>query len=235
MQSTNKRKVRPGIYKITSSTTGKSYIGQTLYLEDRWRSHLHEVMKGEHPNRKFYKAVMELGISDFTHEILFELEDFKRLTEQEIVNVLNAKEIELIAKYDSKNNGYNTESGGGRTVRADYSLMTITEKEEAKKLKYKINRDIKHKNRTPEQIEKISEQHKKFMKVRRKEKRLTGEWQEYRSKVRQTERYKEYMREYKKKYRQSAEWKAKHKARVEKRKALKLLENNKNKEGENND
>ena len=56
---------------------------------------------------------------------------------------------------------------------------------------------------------------------RRSKKREDGSWQEYRAKVRQTERYQNYMREYMRKYKSTPEWKAAYKLRKAAREAKK--------------
>lgn len=230
MQSTNKRKIRPGIYKFTSKTTGKSYIGQSLYLEDRLNLHHHTINREDHKNRKWHKAVLTLDWEDFVYEVLFEIIDFKNKTEQELIDILNEKEIEFIAQYNSYKKGYNSNSGGGRRARQDYSGLTLEEKVALQKKNYRKQKQIKRDNRTPQQIQEEYIQHKDYMISRRSKKREDGSWQEYRAKVRQTERYQNYMREYMRKYKSTPEWKAAYKlrkaAREAKKKELSMIQNN---------
>jgi hypothetical protein len=63
------------IYKITSKTTNKSYIGQTLShcfknpewiktgINNRWKKHMNESKKFK--DRPLYKDMNEIGIHDF--------------------------------------------------------------------------------------------------------------------------------------------------------------------------
>jgi len=68
------------IYKITSQTEGKSYIGQCHLTKDknekpylygprgRWNDHRYS--STQHPDRPFYKAVNKYGFDDFKIEVL---------------------------------------------------------------------------------------------------------------------------------------------------------------------
>ena len=54
------------IYKHTSKTSGKVYIGQTNNINVRWKP-------GAYRNcAKFYAAIQKYGWDDFEHEILEE-------------------------------------------------------------------------------------------------------------------------------------------------------------------
>ena len=85
------------IYKHTSKTSGKVYIGQTNNINVRWKP-------GAYRNcAKFYAAIQKYGWDDFEHEIL---EDNLTLEEA------NQRETYYIELYDSINNGYNLNTGG---------------------------------------------------------------------------------------------------------------------------
>ena len=88
------------VYKHTSPN-GKVYIGITSQVpEKRWLNGW-----GYVGNVYFTKAIQKYGWDNFTHEILFD-----GMTKEEA----EAKEIELIAQYDSTNRsrGYNISLGG---------------------------------------------------------------------------------------------------------------------------
>lgn len=88
------------VYKHTSPN-GKVYIGITkLSVERRWQE-----WKNYKTSSHFNNAIKKYGWDNIKHEILF-----TGLSRSEA----EAKEIELIAKYDSTNqrNGYNIEKGG---------------------------------------------------------------------------------------------------------------------------
>ena len=89
------------IYKYTSKTTGKCYIGQVL-------EHRLEIRQNRHKNDKldihFYRARDKYGYEDFNFEIV----------EKDIdPNNLDLREIYWISHYNSFNNGYNSTIGGG--------------------------------------------------------------------------------------------------------------------------
>lgn len=89
------------VYKHTSPS-GKVYIGITRQDPiKRWQRGY-----GYIDNQHFFSAIRLYGWDNFTHEILFD-----NLTAEDAV----AKEIELIAFYDStdKDKGYNRDLGGG--------------------------------------------------------------------------------------------------------------------------
>jgi group I intron endonuclease len=88
------------VYKHTSPH-GKVYIGITSMLpRRRW-----QYGWGYQQNTHFFSAIKKYGWENFSHEILF-----SSLTKEEA----EAKEIELIAKFDSTNpqKGYNLDLGG---------------------------------------------------------------------------------------------------------------------------
>ena len=92
-----------GIYKITNKITGKTYVGQSIHIEQRWKEHLQG--KG---SKQLHKDILELGIENFIFEIL-------ELCEKE--NLLE-KEKFWVAFYNSYNDGYNENEGGDNSIQA---------------------------------------------------------------------------------------------------------------------
>jgi len=91
------------IYKHTSKTSGKSYIGKTSKtLNKRLNEHVKRANR-EANNTHFENALLKYGIDDFISEILEECEDS---------NNSNAREKYWIKYYDTFNNGYNMTKGG---------------------------------------------------------------------------------------------------------------------------
>ena len=90
-----------GIYKITNQINGKIYIGQSMNISRRWRSHRtdYQVQDGY-----LYTAMRKYGIENFNFEIIDEC-----LPEE-----LNDREIKWIDHYKSNNReyGYNLTAGG---------------------------------------------------------------------------------------------------------------------------
>jgi group I intron endonuclease len=64
------RNKKAGIYCFTNKTTGKRYIGQSVYMMDRKGHHLMDLRKNEHDNDYFQKAFNKYGEEDFVFEIL---------------------------------------------------------------------------------------------------------------------------------------------------------------------
>jgi hypothetical protein len=92
------------IYKITNEKTGKSYIGYTSKtIEDRWKIHL-KFSKRKNNKNHFSCAIRKYNLSDWKKEIL--ISKIKNIQEAE------RKEIEMISKYDTYKNGYNSTLGG---------------------------------------------------------------------------------------------------------------------------
>lgn len=91
------------IYKATSKTSGKSYIGLTSRsLKFRQRKHLEEVNRGKF-NYHFYKAIKKYGWDDFVWTILDRTDDYEELKQLEIY---------YIGKFNTYENGYNMTLGG---------------------------------------------------------------------------------------------------------------------------
>jgi len=59
-----------GIYSITNKTTGKRYIGQTVYLNGRKGDHLLNLRRNQHDNDYLQKAFNKYGEEDFIFEVL---------------------------------------------------------------------------------------------------------------------------------------------------------------------
>ena len=89
-----------GIYKITNLINNKSYIGQSVDINRRFRSH--KSYPFEKSNYPLYRAFKKYGIDNFSFEILEECP----------IEELNEKEIYYINYYDTYNNGYNQTTGG---------------------------------------------------------------------------------------------------------------------------
>ena len=89
-----------GIYKITNTTNGKCYIGQSRDIEARWAKHLSSYKS--YPEWELYRAFKKYGIGAFSFEVI----------EECTIEELNEREIYWIAHFDSFNNGYNMTLGG---------------------------------------------------------------------------------------------------------------------------
>lgn len=93
------------IYKITSKTSKKSYIGQTINYHTRIKKHK---METSNTNTHFGRAIRKYGWKDFIVEVV---EDNLPL------EILDEREKYWINYFDTVNNGYNSTYGakGGNT------------------------------------------------------------------------------------------------------------------------
>lgn len=88
-----------GIYKITEIESQKVYIGQSVDIKGRWRTHCRRGIKAEIGTaNKLYENLFEIGLENFTFEVV-EVVERNRLTERENF---------WIEFYDSKNWGFNS-------------------------------------------------------------------------------------------------------------------------------
>ena len=92
------------IYVIKNSINEKVYVGQTRNLSQRWSSHRYSARKD---HRALYVAMREIGVENFTFELLEECSDEQTASDQETL---------WVEKFNSFNSGYNLTSGGGYHV-----------------------------------------------------------------------------------------------------------------------
>ena len=95
-----------GIYKIENKLNGKVYIGQSIFIEDRWKNHK---IIGKNKNYIFhykplYQDMYNYGLDNFEFSII----------EKCLKENLNDREVYWIKYYNSyQPNGYNLTYGGG--------------------------------------------------------------------------------------------------------------------------
>jgi group I intron endonuclease len=111
------------VYLHKNKINEKCYVGQTgQKIENRWkkegRAYLDIVTNGKYKHPKFAPAILKYGWNNFDHIILAENLSLKES---------NRLEKEMIIKYNSFNNGYNSTIGG------DGSLGIKRSKEQIKK------------------------------------------------------------------------------------------------------
>lgn len=128
------------IYKATSKTTGKSYIGQTTKsLRERKSEHIREAFSGSYDSRtKFYKAIRTFTPWDFVWGVILEI-DSSTLTEEQLISILNDKEREFVKLYNSFRDGYNSNRGGGNHVKG-FKYASKEEKAKARQMRRKAKR-----------------------------------------------------------------------------------------------
>lgn len=103
------------VYKATSKTTGKVYIGITTNTLD-YRKNQHKRAASEsQKNYHFYNAIQKYGFDDFIFEVI---ED--NITD---VKALQKREVYWIKFYNSYEDGYNSTRGGEGTITRDDELI----------------------------------------------------------------------------------------------------------------
>lgn len=89
-----------GVYKITNSLNGKSYIGQSKDIKKRFNTHKSAINRSLDDPRgqgPLYDAMRKYGVDNFVFEVLEECSESE----------LDEREEYYISLYDSVNNGYN--------------------------------------------------------------------------------------------------------------------------------
>jgi len=72
-----------GIYKITEIESQRCYVGQAVDVAQRWKQHIRRGVGADPPTRnKLYPAMMELGVENFTFELIEECPQ-EKLNERE--------------------------------------------------------------------------------------------------------------------------------------------------------
>ena len=95
-----------GIYKIININTGKFYLGGSVNIYSRWRLHLHELRKNDHPNARLQNTFNKHGESAFTFTII-------ELCEPENLTTREQFYLDTIKPYI---NGYNIAMGAARVM-----------------------------------------------------------------------------------------------------------------------
>jgi group I intron endonuclease len=128
------------IYHLVSPN-GKSYVGQTVNLKQRFNKYSNANCKGQ---PKIYNAILKYGFDSFTIEIL---ESFDKT--ENYIDKLNKLEIFYIAKFNSVDCGLNLTGGGDGAS----NLSKESRKKQAESLKrfYQTEEGIETRNKMSEQ------------------------------------------------------------------------------------
>ena len=98
------RKKMIGIYCIRNAVNGKRYIGQSVGIENRRRSHFSSLRNGSHYSKHLQRAFVKYGVEVFEFVVLEECDE----------NMLDVRERVWIGYYQTTDlrYGYNNDSGG---------------------------------------------------------------------------------------------------------------------------
>lgn len=149
-----------GIYKITTRTNNKVYIGSSTNIKQRWYSHLNKLRKNIHPNKHLLNAYNLYGEKDLEFSIIEIIQDLKILIEREQYY------LDIYLSYD-RNIGYNirtkAETNIGHVVSEETrqkQRISSSGKKHSEETKIKISLANKGKKVSEESKKKISESKK---------------------------------------------------------------------------
>lgn len=77
-----------GIYSITNTTNGRVYIGSSEDIEERWRYHRADLVRGSHDNMDIQADYNVNGLSVFVFSVVEEC-TMDRLVERETLHVMS--------------------------------------------------------------------------------------------------------------------------------------------------
>lgn len=93
-----------GIYEIKCNATNKVYIGQSIDVDNRLKTHLNELKNNNHCNKELQEDFNTYGSINFEFKIIASCEP----------EVLNCLEKYYIDKYSELNKSYNVKAGGAK-------------------------------------------------------------------------------------------------------------------------
>lgn len=94
-----------GIYRIVNKINNKCYVGQSIDINNRIKSHFYYLSRNWYGNYKLQNAWNKYGEDNFYWEVI----------EECLEENLDEREIYWISFYNSFNNGYNQTQGGQGT------------------------------------------------------------------------------------------------------------------------
>lgn len=146
-------KINSGIYKFQNKINGKIYIGQTKYLDTRYRQHKCELLKGIHHNPYLQNAVNQYGFENFDYSIVKKCD----------VNELDYWEEYYFNFYNSQNRdyGYNIKNAGNESDLPEETKVKIKLANRGKncKLTAQSVEDIKLRRLSGERCKDLAEQY----------------------------------------------------------------------------
>lgn len=111
--------IKTGIYKFENKINNKIYVGQSTNINKRYFGHLYDALNRPDKGSGVDPAILKYGIENFDFTILEECD----------VSLLDEKEIQWIAYYDSYHKGYNRTPGGKSLRGEEHPRAILTEKD----------------------------------------------------------------------------------------------------------
>lgn len=97
-----------GIYQITNTLNGKHYIGSSIDVNYRYKTHLSNLRNNKHSNSKFQNAVNKYGLDKFQFQILEECNSDELLILEQLYIDRADKEMLYNLTYIAGAGGYDT-------------------------------------------------------------------------------------------------------------------------------
>lgn len=147
---------KSGIYKIVNKVNGKYYVGSSVNIKQRWKTHIYQLNKGIHNNPKLQFAWNKYGKETFIFEIVETVSvELLEKIEQSYLNIIkndyiNQKDTHYNISYDSNNPMRGRKHTDGFKIKQSERLMGHVHSNETKK---KIS--ISSKGRTVSQSTRI--------------------------------------------------------------------------------
>lgn len=145
------------IYKYTSPS-GKYYIGQTIYENDRRRVFFN--LNRSYGGLKIDNARKKYGPENFKYDVLMKVFGD---SPEEIKMYLNTLEIGFIRMYDSFKNGYNSTEGGEGVVGFTFTEETIQKLKDSHKGQIAWNKGKKMSESTRRKIGELKKGNKNML------------------------------------------------------------------------
>jgi hypothetical protein len=79
----------PGVYILENLKTGRVYVGQSLDILKRAKTHLTKLIRGNHENQELQRDFTIFGINGFQFQIVVQIADSKSRLEAEAVEISN--------------------------------------------------------------------------------------------------------------------------------------------------
>ena len=182
----NMAEIISGVYKITNTVTGDSYIGSSKDVKRRWASHKWPSMWNKQPNNPMYLDMQEYGVDKFEFQILAEVEP-----EQ-----LKEAEQQFIEKLKPTYNNYNANGLNIERYKEYHREYHKTDK--YKEYQKEYQKSDKYKEYMKEY--KQSDKYKEYEKSEKRKKYKKEYMKEYNKEYQQSDKYKEYQKEFYKEY-----------------------------------
>lgn len=100
-----------GIYIFKNNINGKCYVGQSVLIRKRIRSHFSNI-KTKRYDSPLYRAIEKYGLHNFTINILEAFVPDPEMSNEQLIKKLDELEIKYIAEYEAYTKGYNCTVGG---------------------------------------------------------------------------------------------------------------------------